>query len=100
MTFRDRVYEITKEIPKGKVVTYGQLAALAGSRGAARAVGMCMRTNPNAPSTPCHRVVSSDGSLRGYSAKGGLKTKKEMLLNEGVFFKNEKVDLARSLWNA
>ncbi|MEK7376586.1 MAG: MGMT family protein, partial [Candidatus Margulisiibacteriota bacterium] len=51
-SFRERVYEITNQIPRGKVATYGQIAALAGSPGAARAVGMCMRQNPNVPITP------------------------------------------------
>jgi O-6-methylguanine DNA methyltransferase len=69
---------------------------------AARAVGALMRTNPDAPRTPCHRVVSADGSLTGYSAKGGIKKKKQMLIEEGVIFKNDKVDkicfCATMLW--
>jgi alkylated DNA nucleotide flippase Atl1 len=57
-----------------------------------------MRVNKDAPQTPCHRVVASDGSLTGYSGVGGIKTKKAMLISEGVHFKNEKVDLSNSLW--
>jgi O-6-methylguanine DNA methyltransferase len=98
MTFKEHVYQLTKSIPQGKVATYGQLAALAGSRGAARAVGMCMRTNPNAPHTPCHRVVAADGSLTGYSAGNGVSTKKEMLITEGVQFTGDKVNLKISQW--
>ncbi len=98
MMFRERVYQITKKIPQGKVATYGQIARLAGSPKAARAVGMCMKTNPNAPIVPCHRVVASDGSLTGYSAGDGIVTKKAMLLAEGVFFNKEKVDLTHSQW--
>ncbi len=98
MTFAGRVYKITNKIPKGKVATYGQIAKLAGSPKAARAVGMCMKTNPNAPQTPCHRVVASDGSLTGYSGKDGIVTKKKMLISEGVFFVKDKVNLSRSLW--
>lgn len=98
ISFRDRVYDITKKIPRGKVATYGQLARLAGSPGAARAVGMCMKTNPNAPIVPCHRVVASDGSLTGYSAGKGTSTKREMLLQEGVFFSGLKVNLDKSKW--
>ena len=97
-SFKDKIYELTRRIPKGKVATYGQLAKLAGNPKAARVVGMFMRTNPDAPHTPCHRVVASDGSLTGYSGSGGLKTKKQMLISEGVKFKNAKVDLASSLW--
>lgn len=99
MTFRERVYSLTKKIPRGRVATYGQIARLAGSPKAARAVGMFMKTNPDAPRTPCHRVVASDGSLTGYSGAGGVLKKKTMLISERVHFKGEKVDLARSRWD-
>ncbi len=98
MSFRDRVYAITNKIPRGKVATYGQIAALAGNKNAARAVGMCMRTNPNAPHTPCHRVVAANGSLTGYSAGNGVITKKKMLQEEGVIFKENNVNLSVSQW--
>ena len=97
--FKDRIYKLTRQIPAGKVATYGQLAKLAGSPGAARAVGMAMKTNPDAPHTPCHRVVSSNGQLTGYSGNGGVKTKKAMLLAEGVMFHKGKVNLTASQWN-
>ena len=97
-SFRDKIYELARQIPKGKVATYGQLAELAGSPGAARAVGMCMKTNPDAPRTPCHRVVASNGKLVGYSAGEGIKTKKQMLLDEGVKFMGDKVNLKLSQW--
>lgn len=98
LTFREKVYEITKQIPKGKVVTYSQLAKLAGSPRAARAVGMCMKQNPNVPIVPCHRVVAADGKLTGYSAGEGILTKKQMLLEENVQFINNRVDLVFSQW--
>jgi O-6-methylguanine DNA methyltransferase len=97
-SFKDKIYSISRKIPKGKVATYGQLAKLAGKPKASRAVGAFMRTNPDAPHTPCHRVVAADGSLTGYSGTGGIKKKKEMLIAEGVKFKREKVDLNASLW--
>jgi len=100
MTFQQDVYTLIRNIPKGKVATYGQVARLVGNASAARAVGMCMRTNPDAPRTPCHRVVAADGSLTGYSADGGIPKKKEMLLTEGVQFTGNKVDLSRSLWKS
>lgn len=99
-SFRQKVYEITRHIPKGKVATYGQISKLAGKPRAARAVGYFMKTNPDAPRTPCHRVVASDGSLTGYSAPGGVRKKKQMLLREGVVFKNNKVDLSHSQWQS
>jgi len=96
--FKEKIYSLTNQIPKGKVATYGQLARLGGKPKAARAVGGFMRTNPNAPHTPCHRVVAKDGSLTGYSAGNGISTKKTLLLKEGVIFRGEKVDLEKSLW--
>jgi len=97
-SLREKVYELTKLVPQGKVATYGQLAKLAGKPKAARAVGGFMRTNPDAPRTPCHRVVAHDGSLTGYSAGKGISTKRKMLEKEGVLFIGNKVDLKKSLW--
>ncbi|MCL4364580.1 MGMT family protein [Patescibacteria group bacterium] len=97
-SFRETVYKILRQVPKGKVVTYGQLAKLSGNKKAARAVGGLMRVNPDAPRTPCHRVVASDGSLTGYSAVGGIAKKRIMLVEEGVMFAKGKVDLSQSLW--
>lgn len=96
--FKDKVYELTRKIPKGSVTTYGQIARLAGKPNAARAVGMLMAKNPDAPHTPCHRVVAADGSLHGYSGEGGLAGKKKMLLAEGVKFLGDKVDLTNATW--
>ena len=96
--FRDRVFTLAKQIPHGKVATYGQLAELAGSPGAARAVGMCMKTNQYPEIVPCYKVVASDGSLTGYSAGEGIATKKEKLLQDGVSFSGEKVNLKKSQW--
>ena len=98
MKFKEKVYEITKQIPKGKVATYGQIAFLAGNPNAARAVGGFMRSNPFAPVVPCHRVVSSGGLLTGYSGGDGLVTKKKMLIEEGVSFLDEKVDISIYKW--
>lgn len=100
MSLRYFVYTTIKKIPKGKVATYGQIARLVGSPKAARAIGLFMRTNPDAPRTPCHRVVASDGDLTGYAGTGGIAMKKKMLRAEGVQFKGEKVDLIQSLWQS
>jgi len=64
-TFSDKVRDIVRKIPKGKTMTYKAVAAKAGNPKAARAVGAIMRTNYD-PSIPCHRVIASDGSMRGY----------------------------------
>lgn len=97
-SFKDTVYTIVHKIPKGKVMTYGQVATLSGSPKAARAVGMCMSVNTDTLKVPCHRVVSSSGTLTGY-AFGGNLVKKKLLLEEGVVFKGDRVDLSKSQWN-
>ncbi len=97
ISFREKIYSLAKKIPKGKVATYGQLAKLAGSPRASRAVGMCMKQNPDNKTIPCHRVVSSSGKLTGY-AFGGVNVKKELLEKEGVKFIGDKVHLSVSKW--
>ena len=82
MTFTEKVRAIVRKIPKGKTMTYKEVAAKAGNPKAARAVGAIMRTNYD-PSIPCHRVIASDGSMRGYN-RGGVERKQEMLFEEGA----------------
>lgn len=84
--FHRRVYEALRRTDRGTTVTYGELAAMAGSPGAARAVGTALRRNPLAVLIPCHRVVAAGGKLGGFSAGGGLSTKTRMLAIEGVHF--------------
>lgn len=97
--FKQKVYEIASKIPQGKVMTYGQLAALAGNKKAARAVGMLMAKNPDRSVVPCHRVVASSGELTGYSYGKGVTTKMAMLKKEGVSFINGRVDLSKSRYS-
>jgi methylated-DNA-[protein]-cysteine S-methyltransferase len=93
MNFNQKVWAITARIPKGKVVTYGDIAKALGSGKASRAVGNALNRNPYAPTVPCHRVVGSDGSLTGFA--GGLKMKRELLSREGIDFVDEnRVDLS------
>ena len=96
-SFGEKVYALTAKIPKGKVATYGQIAALAGSARAARAVGQLMARNKNPKAVPCHRVVGATGALTGY-AFDGVSMKRKKLIGEGVAFKGARVDLAQSLW--
>ncbi len=79
-TFTEKVYEIVKKIPRGKVLTYAEVAKRAGNIKAARAVGNILNKNFD-PKIPCHRVIRSDGKLGGYNR--GAKKKKELLKNEG-----------------
>jgi len=81
--FQMKVWNYLKTIPKGKVKTYKQVAIAINNPKSARAVANACAKNPYAPKIPCHRVIRSDGLLGGYSAKGGIKTKKLLLKREG-----------------
>ncbi len=81
-SFIDRVKNIVRNIPKGMVMTYQQVAELAGNPGAARAVGTIMRNNYD-PDIPCHRVIRSDGKLGNYN-RGGESAKRKLLEQEGA----------------
>jgi methylated-DNA-[protein]-cysteine S-methyltransferase len=82
--FARRVVEACRRIPWGQVRTYGQLAAVCGSPGAARAVGSVMAKNRFPLIVPCHRVLASGGELGGYSAPAGLKMKRHLLEMEAA----------------
>ena len=84
--FQLKVWSYLKKIPKGKIKTYAQVAKAIGKPKAVRAVANAIGKNPFPPKIPCHRVIRSDGKLGGYSAKGGIKTKKKLLKNEGFWF--------------
>jgi methylated-DNA-[protein]-cysteine S-methyltransferase len=77
--FNRRVYEITRGIPPGRTLTYGEVAARLGEPGAARAVGQALGHNPFAPVVPCHRVLAAGSAAGGFSAAGGVATKLRML---------------------
>jgi O-6-methylguanine DNA methyltransferase len=80
-TFREKVLEITSKIPKGKTLTYKQVATKAGNTKASRAVGAILKTNFD-PHIPCHRVIRSDGKTGGYNR--GAKNKIKILKQEGA----------------
>ena len=82
--FQRKVWLYLKKIPSGKVKTYSEVAKAIGKPLAVRAVANAIAKNPYSPRVPCHRVIRSDGSLGGYSGKGGVKTKKFLLKKEGV----------------
>lgn len=81
--FRDRVIAVVKKIPRGKTLSYKEVAARAGHSGAARAVGAIMAANRD-KSVPCHRVIRSDGKLGGYNGLQGTKSKLALLRKEGA----------------
>jgi methylated-DNA-[protein]-cysteine S-methyltransferase len=85
--FQQKVYKAILKIPKGQVWTYGQVARKIGKPKAARAVGQALSRNMDAPMIPCHRVIASNGDMRGYSAPGGIKYKIKLLKKEGYVAK-------------
>ena len=82
--FQLRVWKYLISIPKGQTRTYSEVAIAVKKPKAVRAVANAIGKNPYAPKIPCHRVIRSDGSLGGYSGKGGINTKRKLLKLEGV----------------
>lgn len=96
MNFFESVYEFVKTVPKGKVVTYGDVAKAIGKPRASRQVGWALHCNPYEGIVPCHRVVFKDGSLSRGFAFGGIDIQKSLLTSEGVPFKEQyTVDLEK-----
>ena len=93
-TFRDDVLNIVRKIPRGRVTTYGHIAALAGWPSHSRMVGRTLRYTPGAEKLPCHRVVNKEGRTAP-----GWSRQRPLLEEEGVCFKaNGHVDMSRHLW--
>ncbi len=82
--FQLKVWAYLRKIPRGSVKTYSQVAKDIGKPLAVRAVANAIGKNPYAPKIPCHRVIRSDGTLGGYSGRGGIKTKRFLLKKEGI----------------
>lgn len=94
-----RIYQAVKQIPKGKVATYGQVAAAAGNSKMARAVGNALHNNPDPDNIPCFRVVNARGELAGAFAFGGEQAQEQLLKAEGVEVNNNRVDLKKYQWD-
>ena len=84
--FEIKVWNSISKIPRGEVRTYKELAIQINRPKSARAVANACGKNPYPVKIPCHRVIRSDGKLGGYSGKGGTKTKKKLLKNEGYLY--------------
>ena len=78
-----KVWNYLKKIPKGKIKTYSEVAKAVGKKKAIRAVATAIGKNPYPIKIPCHRVIRSDGNIGGYSGKGGIRTKINLLRKEG-----------------
>ena len=94
----DETYEYLTRIPKGKVVTYGQIAEHLENRGLARVVGHILHNNPSEELFPCYKVVNSVGKLAPSFVFGGLDEQKKRLEREGIEVIGDKVDLEKYRW--
>jgi O-6-methylguanine DNA methyltransferase len=92
---KQRVYDFLRTIPKGKVVTYGQIAAYLGDKRLARAVGNALHKNPDGDTYPCYKVVNGKGELSSAYAFGGIAEQQRRLEAQGIYAVNGKVDLKR-----
>lgn len=92
----EKIYEVVKSIPKGKVATYGQVAFLAGNPHWSRVVGYALHKNPDSPTIPCHRVVNREGKVAHNFAFGGSEVQRQLLEAEGVIFESDgRIDLEK-----
>ncbi|MBS7298102.1 MAG: MGMT family protein [Eubacteriales bacterium] len=92
----EKIYEVVKSIPKGKVATYGQVALLAGNPRWARVVGYALHVNPEPGIIPCHRVVNREGRVAPSFAFGGEGVQRQLLELEGVVFESDgRIDLKK-----
>ena len=96
---KQAVYDFLAIIPKGKVVTYGQIAAFLGNPDYARTVGNILHENPDGDKYPCYKVVNSAGKLSANYAFGGLPAQKQRLEKEGILVQKDKVDLKCHRWS-
>lgn len=97
--FFEQVYQVVKQIPKGKVVTYGQIARQLGTRDARR-VGWALHSNKSGSGVPCHRVVNQEGRLAPNFAFSGEEEQRRRLEAEGVkFLENGKVEMKKYQYN-
>lgn len=90
---KERVYELLRSVPRGKVVTYGQIAAALGNKKLSRAVGNILHKNPDESRYPCYKVVDRKGRLSKAFAFGGIEGQRERLEKEGIVVENYMVDL-------
>ncbi len=94
-----RVYDYLLLIPKGKVVTYQQVAQYLGNKNLSRVVGNVLHVNPDPINYPCYKVVNSKGFLARNFGDGGIEKQKEKLMNDGIDVIDNRVDLTKYQWN-
>lgn len=96
----EKIYEVVKKIPKGKVATYGLVAAMAGNPHWSQVVGYALHSNPDPEHIPCHRVVNRFGQTAKAFVFGGGDRQRELLKSEGITFLSDgRVDMEKHLWH-
>lgn len=94
----EKIYEIVRQIPRGYVATYGQIAALAGNKRWARVVGYALHVNPDPEGIPCYRVVNREGRLSDAFVFGGVNRQKQLLEADGIRVEDNHVNLNKYQW--
>lgn len=97
---QEKILEFLQTIPRGKVVTYGQIAVHLGNPNLARAVGNALHRNPDGEKYPCYKVVSAQGKLSAHYAFGGLQAQKRRLEQDGIAVTDNRVDLSKYQWKS
>lgn len=98
MTRYEKIWSVVRRIPKGRVATYGDIAALAGFEGAARQVGYALHNLPDGSDVPWHRVVNAAGRISQRSAGDSHELQRMLLEGEGIAFKGERLSLEKHRW--
>ncbi|MCD8098392.1 MAG: MGMT family protein [Lachnospiraceae bacterium] len=98
MNTYDRIYEVVKQIPRGCVASYGQVAALAGNRRWARVVGYALHANPDSDRIPCYRVVTKEGRVSKAFVFGGVNEQIRLLEADGIELEDGVVDMEKYQW--
>lgn len=98
LTLRQRIFTIVKEVPKGYIATYGQIANLAGLPGYARVVGQTLSKLPSDTQLPWHRVISATGKISVLEDSESFLEQKKRLLNEGITFTKTRINLKEYQW--
>ena len=93
-----KIWEISLQIPKGTVATYGQIAKLAGLGKNARIIGYALNKLPENSNVPWHRIINAQGKISLRKGSASHKIQKILLEKEGIIFENEKIDLNRYGW--
>ncbi|MBP7059823.1 MAG: MGMT family protein [Lachnospiraceae bacterium] len=99
MNTYEKIYSVVRQIPYGKVASYGQVAALAGNKRWSRVVGYALHVNPDEKGIPCYRVVTKDGYPSKAFAFGGENKQIELLMSEGIEFVDGHVDMRKYCWD-